>query len=110
MEFINKIRKEGSYAMEYSPSDEAQDKLGIFKHTYNFTTHLELDAFCVSINKDELLFKECHSDYALLQAFDRSFWMRHRQEKDNHMYLPLENKEEPQALGISGCPFTKTHI
>lgn len=102
--FMNKIRKYGTFKMEFNPSEEFIDyykfehnkdlqKFNNGKGRYKivFESHKELDRlwrYCQET--DPFQDPSLDTEVQLLKAFDRAFWLRHLKDRKNPMYQPLE--------------------
>lgn len=100
---IDEMRSKGVCDLTYRPSPVVQSKYGL-KEVYSFKTHTELDEFGKHLISCDLMFKVDHkSDWELLKAFDRAFWVRNLKEPDNPNYCSSV-KEGPDSQKTA-CPF-----
>lgn len=100
-DFLLKMRTKGVCELEYTPSPEVIKQCNLDQPTYKFETHQQLDEFAEKISKSYAFFKqEFASDWRLLKAFDRAFWLRHYKQPKESTYDPLFNEH-----GILCCPF-----
>lgn len=101
-DYLNKMKTHGKCELEYEPSMEVIEKCKLEQKIYKFQTHKELDDFAIMISKNYPFFKmEYQSDWRLLKAFDRAFWLRHFKQ-------PKEDVHKPQYGGPYNelmCPF-----
>jgi hypothetical protein len=85
--FVNDLRTYGSCDMKYK--------------NMTFKTHQDLDQFVIEEQKKDPKFFQT-SDYTLLKAFDRAFWLRSYKEKTKentpHEACPFGNPNESQSL------------
>jgi hypothetical protein len=101
--FLSRTRKPGGADMIYEPSDKVREDLDLYSEAYIFKTHEELDRFVETLSHEQgILKKEYAGDYAVLQAFDRTFWMRHYADKTKEEWKPLYAKD---SVDSTGCPF-----
>jgi len=85
--YMNQLRKGKTCSMEYQIPKEYQSELKLSYIT--FLTHSMLDDFVRDLIKLDSKFEKKHpTDYQLLKAFDRAFWLRYYSTlgKETEMY------------------------
>jgi hypothetical protein len=90
-EYISRLRRTGKCEPLFTVSETLGKMLDIPPQTIEFKTHQELDDFCYLVIKKASMYVTSsagEADEALLRAFDRAFWFRHKKVKDDETCKP----------------------
>lgn len=92
-QFVDHLKKQGSSKLIFNMSKEFADYFRLIHEPIEFTTHLHLDIFVKELVRRNRNWHEFwSSEYELLKAFDRGFWLRYL--KLMQLIADAEDKEE----------------
>jgi hypothetical protein len=101
--YINQCRTTGNGDLKFPLTEELKRVLKTDADYAKFNTHIELDKFVDKINDIYPTYFDQHpDDRLLLKSFDRAFWLRYFNEKNNNDCKPEEVNE---SNFYSSCPF-----
>jgi hypothetical protein len=117
--FIENVRKKGKCSPIYYVNEYIASCLGIKPGEKKFKAHEELDLFVIEWNgkvpRDYLNSPEGISDFMLLKAFDRAFWLKYIKQQSSNETIEEYNKrldmfccyeiEKRNGVFTCGCPF-----
>lgn len=125
--YLQKMRDKGRCTLSFQPSREFLDCFDVDNYpnvthikkmerdnsiTLHFPKHKDLDDFVDYIQQKSIIYFP--SEFKLLKAFDRIFWIRHFKNPENEIYTPsaprMEKERWIKKYGknpsySTGCPF-----
>ncbi len=92
-QFVDHLKKHGSSKLIFNMSKEFAEYFQLIHESIEFMTHMHLDIFVKELERRKRNWHEFWpSEYELLKAFDRGFWLRYL--KLMQLITDAEDKEE----------------
>jgi hypothetical protein len=92
--FLGKMKEKGSCKLEFAMSKDFQKKFGQKVDSITFFSHAQLDDFVHKLLEvDKNLATNHKGEYLFLKSFDRAYWMRHLNIKNELSKIASEEKK-----------------